>query len=64
VDDEIEAAELAHGVLYQLLCAGATAKVAVGATGRDDSPPVALEPRCDRASDPAGTARDQRASVR
>ena len=64
MDDEIEAAELAHGVLCQLLCAGATAKVAVAASGRDDAPPVALEPRCDRASDPAGAACDQRASVR
>jgi len=64
VDDEIEAAELAHGVLCQLLCTGATAEVAVGAPGRDDTPPVALEPRCDRASDPARAAREQRASVR
>jgi hypothetical protein len=51
-------------VLCQLLCTGATAEVAVGAPGRDDTPPVALEPRCDRASDPARAARDQRASVR
>ena len=64
MDDEIEAAELAHGVLCQLLCSGALSKVAVGASGRDDTPPVALEPRCDRASDPAGAARDQRSSVR
>ena len=64
MDDEVEAAELIQRVLGQLLRAGAPAKVAVGASGRDDTPAVALEARCDRASDSPGPACDQRASVR
>jgi hypothetical protein len=64
VHDAVEAAELGEGVFRQRLRARAPTEIAVGATGRDNTPPVLLEARCDRPADPAGASRDQRASVR